>query len=162
MRNRTVRSVMSTDVITVTPRTLFTYAARLVVEHGISALPVVDAAGALVGVVTEVDLLVRQARRGEPGSVLDGWLHRHARRRAGMRTVGEVMTPRPETAGADLQVSTAANLVARSGCGRLFVVDERGRLAGVVTRRDLLPDAVMPDVVDELEADQDAWQGGVR
>ena len=138
MRKPTVRTVMTTDVITVTPWTPVAHAVGLMVEHGVSVLPVVDAFEVLVGVLSESDLLAKEARGGEPDSVLDGWLHRHARRRAGARTVGGVMTSHPESIDADVDVSTAVDRLAHSGHRRVFVVDERGRLVGVFAGRDLL------------------------
>ncbi|WP_086824061.1 CBS domain-containing protein [Allokutzneria sp. NRRL B-24872] len=153
MRKPTVRSVMTTDVITTTPRTPFTHAAGLMVRHGVSALPVVDGSGTLVGVLSEADLLAKEVHRGEPTSVLDSWLRRHSRHRARARTVGGAMTPRPATVDADSDVSAAAELLSRSGHRRLFVVDERGRLIGVLARRDLLRPFLRTDaeLVTELE-----------
>ncbi|MFB9907625.1 CBS domain-containing protein [Allokutzneria oryzae] len=136
MREPTVRSVMSTDVVTVTPRTPFTHAAALMIRHGVSALAVVNEAGVLIGVVSDTDLRLRESHREEGGSVLDRWLQRHSRRRAAARTAGGAMTPRPATIDAGLGLSTAAALLNRSGLRRVFVVDDAGRPIGVLALRD--------------------------
>jgi hypothetical protein len=61
----TVEDVMTRDVITVTPATPIHEAASLMVEHGVSGLPVIDAEGRLVGIISDGDLIVRQRRRKE-------------------------------------------------------------------------------------------------
>ena len=99
MRKPTVRSGMTTGMITTTPRTPPPHAAGPVVEYGVSALPVANASGVLVGVVSAADLLAAEAGGRAPGSMLGGWLRRHARRRA--RTADGAMTPEPETVDND-------------------------------------------------------------
>ncbi|SDM35627.1 CBS domain-containing protein [Allokutzneria albata] len=158
MRKPTVRSVMTTDVITTTPRTPFAHAVGLMVKHGVSALPVVDASGVLVGVVSEADLLDKEACRRGPRTALDGWLRRRARQRARARTVGGAMTAWPETIDADLDVSTAADRLARSGHRRLFVVDDRGRLIGVLARRDLLRPFLRTDAELAAELEREIFE----
>ena len=61
----TIEEVMTRDVITVGPTTPIHRAAQLMVEHGVSGLPVVDDDGRLVGIISEGDLILRQTRRGE-------------------------------------------------------------------------------------------------
>ena len=96
-------------------------AARLLVAHGISALPVLDATGALAGIVSETDLMPAQTR---PDS------------RSG-RTVGEVMTRPVLTLSAGTEVSRAARTLLDAGVQRMPVV--RGRhVIGIVSRRDLI------------------------
>ena len=58
----TVEEVMTRDVVTVSPATPIHEAARLMVEHGVSGLPVIDADGRLVGIIRDGDLIVRQRR----------------------------------------------------------------------------------------------------
>jgi CBS domain-containing protein len=59
----TVDDIMTRDVITVSPQTTIHAAARLMVDHGVSGLPVVDDEGQVVGIISEGDLIVRQRPR---------------------------------------------------------------------------------------------------
>jgi predicted transcriptional regulator len=110
-------------------------------DHGVSGLPVVDAGGRLVGIVTEGDLILRQAKpRAQRWWQLlfadaDG-LARAYQKAAGT-TVGEVMTPAVVTVGPDVAVDMAARILAERGLRRLPVV--RGdRLVGILARGDLV------------------------
>lgn len=135
--------VMRTDLVTVTPRTEIRDAVRLMLDHRISGLPVVDEAGAAVGMLTEGDLL-RRAELGTQqrppawrawlagsGSEALHYVRSHARR------VGEVMTVpiigvRPDTGLTEVVALMEARRIKR------LPVLEHGRLAGIVTRADLL------------------------
>jgi CBS-domain-containing membrane protein len=94
----TVEEIMTRHVITVSPTTPIHNAARLMVEHGVSGLPVVDDDGRLVGIISEGDLILRQTRQHER----PWWrwffengeqLAREYQKAVGT-TVGEVMTLR--------------------------------------------------------------------
>ena len=116
----TVGDVMTADVVTVGPDALYPDIVALVLDEGISAVPVVDRRGRLLGVVSETDLLRQQE-------------HPDLR-----RTAREVMTAPALTVPAGAGLTTAADELRRTGLGRLFVVSEGGRLVGVLARRDLL------------------------
>ncbi|TMF00511.1 MAG: CBS domain-containing protein [Chloroflexi bacterium] len=116
-----VTEIMSSPVITASPSTPVKEAARLLVEHGISALPVLDAKEALVGIVSEADLEPMQTRR-DPRSSL---------------TVGEVMTHSVLSLSASTEVSQAARSLLEAGVKRMPVVRGR-RVIGIVSRRDLM------------------------
>src|SRR5690349_13337252 len=89
-------AIMTRDVITVSPAAPIHEAARLMVEHGVSGLPVIDANGRLVGIISEGDLILRQRRRKKAGwwhsFVTNGKQIIRKYRRADGRTVGDVMT----------------------------------------------------------------------
>lgn len=146
----TVRDVMTTPVFSVTPETPLKDVAYLLVEHRISGVPVVDAAGAVLGVVSEADFLLKEggqevARRRWFGRIL-GESHDTATRQAkvGAITAGEAMTSPAATIEADRSTMSAATLMVDRAVNRLPVV-ENGKLVGIVSRADLVRAFVRSD-----------------
>lgn len=143
MGESTVRvgEVMTRDVVSVTPETPIKDVAAVLVERGISGLPVCDADGAVVGVLSEADLLVKQGGSPERSGGLFAWLVETtsapdlAKLRA--HTAGEAMTAPAVTVDAASPVSEAARTMVSLGVNRLPVVED-GRLVGIVTRADLV------------------------
>jgi CBS domain-containing protein len=136
-----IRDVMVREVTTVAPETSLKDVASVLAERGISGLPVVDSGGAVVGVVSEADILVKErAGSGRRGGVL-GWLlgtsgvDEAAKLEA--RTAGEAMTSPAITVEPDRSVAYAAGVMVDRGVNRLPVVDG-GELLGIVTRADLV------------------------
>jgi CBS domain-containing protein len=130
-----VEDVMTTDVVTVAPDTPLRDVARLLTNHGVSGLPVLDRRGEIVGVISEADLMSSlKAPRERPGR-LARLLGLHRRRR--LATARDAMTERPITIGPDAALPAATKLIVREGVTRLPVVD-RGKLVGIVTRADLV------------------------
>jgi CBS-domain-containing membrane protein len=128
-----VTEIMSRPVITAIPSMPLKDAVRLLVEHGISALPVLDARGELVGIVSEADLLPMQTR---PDPRAQATPQRPSAGQSPL-TVGEVMTHKVLTLGAGTEVSQAARSLLEAGVKRMPVV--RGhRVIGIVSRRDLI------------------------
>ena len=136
-----VEDVMTRDVITVAPGTSIQAAAQLMVDHGVSGLPVVDGAGSLVGLITEGDLIVRH----KPPSWPRWWqlffedtarLAREYQRATGL-TVGEVMTRTLVCIAPDAPLAAAAALLEEHRIRRLPVVED-GVLVGVISRADLI------------------------
>ncbi|HEY4887465.1 MAG TPA: CBS domain-containing protein [Candidatus Dormibacteraeota bacterium] len=139
-RHRAVSDVMTSRVHVATPLTPFKLLVRLIEENRISAVPIVDQHGIPIGIVSETDLLLKQ-RRPELESSRD-LLHvqkrRHERAKAAGTVASEVMTSPAITVGSDTSLSRAARLMQERNVRRLVVVDERGRIAGIVSRSDLL------------------------
>ena len=137
------QDVMSRDVVTVTADATILHAARLMLQHKFSGLPVVDAAGALVGMVTEADFL----RRTETGTVRrrprwvefligPGRLAAEYTHGAG-RLVAEVMTPDVLTVTEDTPLEDIVDMMEHHRVKRFPVL--RGReIVGMVTRQNLL------------------------
>ncbi|MFE0514334.1 CBS domain-containing protein [Streptomyces sp. NPDC058964] len=163
MKHSKVGSVMTVDVVRAAHDTPFKAVAQLLTDHRISGLPVVDEDDKVVGVISESDLMMRQATRPGPYDATDrtgpAALTPRARRRAAKakaRTAGELMTEPPVTVHADDTVAQAARTLARRRVERLPVLDEEGRLVGIVTRRDLLQVFLRSDkelrdeVIDEV------------
>lgn len=139
-RHRTVSDVMTSRVHVASPMTPFKLLVRLIEENRISAIPIVDQQGVPVGIVSEADLLLKE-RRQELESKRD-LVHprkrRHQRAKAAGSIASELMTSPPPTATAGTSLVQAARLMQERNVRRLVVVDERGRIAGIVSRSDLL------------------------
>jgi len=135
--------VMTAHVISVTPDASILECIRLMLQHRISGLPVIDAAGTLVGIVTEGDFLRRVESGTErkrprwlefiagPGRLADEYVHSHGRK------VGEVMTPDPMTIAEDTPVEEVVRLMEQRRIKRLPVV-RAGKVVGIVSRANLL------------------------
>ncbi|HLH22379.1 MAG TPA: CBS domain-containing protein [Chloroflexota bacterium] len=141
-----VADVMTRDVLTVAPNTGVQEIARLLWSHGISGVPVVDATGALVGIVSELDLLVRNANLHIPQylRVLDVMIplgNRHEfeqeLRRALGATAADVMTRDVITVSPGTDLAEAATLMLDEDVNRLPVVDQ-GRVVGIISRADFV------------------------
>jgi len=139
-----VHELMTTAVVTARVATPLTRAIDDMIRHGISGLPVVDDERRVVGIVTEADVI---ARRGflplphEPSAILDEQVRRYRnvwRQKVEGCTVGEVMSTPVETVAADASLSTATARMVTMSHRRLPVVDEKGRLVGIISRRDVL------------------------
>ncbi|HUB96181.1 MAG TPA: CBS domain-containing protein [Stellaceae bacterium] len=135
--------VMRHRVITATPETTVAEAARIMLEHRVSGLPVVDAKGTIIGMVTEGDLLRRSETGTErhrphwlefllgPGRLAGEYVHTHGRK------VGEVMTEKVVTIDPSTRLEALVGLMEKHRIKRLPVVQDR-TLVGIVSRADLL------------------------
>lgn len=124
---------MSKPVITVAPDAPIKHAAQLLVAHRVSALPVIDDSGQLVGIVSEADLLSIETRpdprtQATPVGPTAG---------STPPRVADVMTRKVVTVSTESEVSEAARLMIEAGVKRLPVLDH-GRLAGIISRHDLV------------------------
>jgi CBS domain-containing protein len=135
--------LLTSLVVTVTPDATIEYAAQLMLQHRISGLPVTDSDGAVLGIVTESDLL-RRAETGTdkrharwvslligPGRLAQEYVHTHGRK------VGEVMTERVFTVTPETPLADLVALMETKHVKRVPVVDQ-GRLVGIVSRADVM------------------------
>jgi CBS domain-containing protein len=129
-RGLRVADLMTRDVVVVTPSTPLRATVRLLVERRIAGVPVCDATGAVVGVVSEADILAR-------GRGADRRAHGAHRPPLEARTAGEAMSSPAVTIDSGRSVSDAARLMLERRVNRLPVVDD-GRLVGIVARSDLV------------------------
>ena len=135
-----IEAVMTRDVVTVPPGASLKHAAQLLVEHGVSGLPVVDELGHVLGVVSEADILFKEAGGLDvprPLAWLAGFDVEVNRSKLEARVVGEAMTSPALTIDAHRPVGFAAHLMNEKGVNRLPVVKD-GALVGIVTRADLV------------------------
>ena len=143
-----ISEIMDPDPVTVAPDATVEEVVAVLREHGLPGLPVVDADGQLVGIVTEADMVLPddQGDLHIPhyvnlfgGTVFLESLGRFEGRlrKAFAASAADMMTRDPDTVGPDTSVREAARLIHESGHNRLPVVED-GRLVGVVTRLDVL------------------------
>jgi CBS domain-containing protein len=155
MRRR-VRDVMTRDVVSVDEQTPFTEITRLLTDCCISAVPVLDPDGRVVGVVSEADLLLKEEYpEGLQGWLLEGRHRRATRVKAAGATAVELMTAPAITIGPDASVAEAARLLHRHRIKRLPVLDPAGPLLGIVSRADLLKVFLRSDAQIAQEVRQD-------
>jgi CBS domain-containing protein len=141
-----VRDVMTVDVLTADPDTTVNRIAQLMNSRAVSGIPVIDGARHVVGMVTELDLIVRNTRLDPPAffPILDGRIPLetpgHYRKRLqhmlGTRAA-EVMTEKVVTIGPEAEVEDLAELMMRRRVNPVPVV-ESDKLVGIVSRADLI------------------------
>ena len=130
-KHRTVSRVMTRQVHVASPNTPFKVLVRLIEDNRVSAIPIVDAQGTPIGVVSEADLLFKERRPTLPKQ-------QRALGKAQGVLAAEIMTAPPVTVGCNASLTQAARLLQQRDMRSLIVVDERGKIAGVVSRSDLL------------------------
>jgi CBS domain-containing protein len=143
-----IKEIMTTDVHTVRSATSLKDAAAVLAEHRISGLPVVDAQGYVAGVLSEGDILFKQSGKREKRSLFERLISAPVvdiDAKLAATTVGEAMSAPALTIGPRRSVSEAATLMIDEGVNRLPVVDEEGKLIGIVTRADLVRAFVRSD-----------------
>ncbi len=152
------RDVMTPAVVSVEPSATVLQAVRLMLQKKISGLPVVDAKGHLVGILTEGDLLRRSETGTErqrprwleflvgPGRLADEYVRTHA------KTVDEIMTPEPATVTEGTRLEDVVELMERRRIKRVPVV-RNGKVVGIVSRANLLH-ALATLVPEAAPADQ--------
>lgn len=133
-----VRDLMATEVVSIGPDVAIKEAARLMVESGVSGVPVVDDDGHLVGIITEADFVAGEAgrRSGQRAGLLRFLLNRQSIGDEELR-VADVMTPDVITVAPDADHTEAARLMDREAVKRLVVTDD-GRVVGIVSRADIM------------------------
>jgi CBS domain-containing protein len=151
---RTVQDVMTREVVAVRGPTPFKELVRLLNEHRVTAVPVLDDTGRLVvGVVSESDLALKEVAplREAHTPAFETAQYRDERAKAASLTAAELMTAPAVTAGPEEPVAAAARRMYDRDVKRLPVVDHSGALVGIVTRADLLKVFLRSD--DELRFD---------
>ena len=146
-----VRDVMTSRVVAVRSDASFKEMVAKMRESRISAFPVVDGYGRVIGVVSEADFLNKEAEQADIQGVLASLLYFRSHAKATGVTAGELMTSPAVTVGADDTVERAARLMYTRGLKRLLVVDAAGRLAGIISRTDVLAVFDRPDEEIRLE-----------
>jgi len=141
----TVKDVMSTHVFAVREAASFKEIAIRLHELRVSAFPVIDLDGTVIGIVSEADLLPKEALEGQVPSVLHSLGHPRELSRITAVTAADLMTKPAVTIGPDEPVSHAARLMYTRRVRRLPVVNGDGKLIGIVTRSDVLSVYRRPD-----------------
>jgi len=148
-----VGDVMSTEVLTIEADAPLKEAATVMVESGVSGLPVVDDDRKVVGIITEADFVTAEANRS--------WGRQRRRLLANFfgettppnaKTVSDVMTADPHTIDSGSSVTEAARKMTDLRVKRLPVVYPDGILCGIISRADVMGVFARPDVAlaDEI------------
>lgn len=152
-----VREVMTSPAVTVGPGTSLKQAIRLLDDHRITAMPVVDDGGHLVGVLSEADVL----RDSIPA---DRRVHERLVEITAptvQLVVTDVMTHLPVSVSPDDDLSQAVGLLVDTQVKSLPVV-RAGRVVGMVSRRDVIAVLARQDFLIEAEIDEELRQAGVE
>lgn len=151
----TVADIMTRDVISVRPDTPIRDVAKLFLAHGISGVPVVDADGSLAGIISEADLIIREANLHFPSylQILDTFIIFGDRKRYDEEvrkvlasTAEQVMTTEVFTTRPDAELGEVARVMFEEKINRLPVLDG-DRVVGIISRHDIIR-----QMVEEMEA----------
>lgn len=147
-----VRDVMAASVATVTVDTPLAQVVDLLVARGVKAVPVLDAAGKVAGIVTGGDLLSRGGLEARISlqATLPEQARQEEREKLSGRSAGDVMTAPVVTIGERAGLREAAKIMIKKGLKRLPVLDESDELVGIVSRADILRSAA--DLAPAAEA----------
>jgi CBS domain-containing protein len=166
---------MTSDVRTVRTDTLLKDVAELLVTHGVSGVPVVDDEGAVLGVVSETDILFKEQPGEADEGVVGRVLHRGRQKRLDAKhdahTAGEAMSSPAIVIRPGADIANAATLMLERKVNRLPVVDDGqragpiagGTLIGIVTRADLvrafarLDGEVAAEIEEIVRVRQELW-----
>lgn len=139
MRRRTVNDVMTRAVVSAYRDASFNDIARVMVERGITAMPVIDKDHHVAGVVSETDLLAKEERENGPNRRRLGRRRkRPSRTKAQTSTAEQLMSTPAITVRPQATIVEAARLLEQHKIKRVPVTDDANRLVGIVSRRDLL------------------------
>lgn len=140
------RDIMTTEVITVSPETLVSDLAQTLAGKKIGGVPVMDADGVLVGIVTQSDLVERVQELKLPPAInildfhvylqIPSHLFRKVEKMLGA-TVADVMTPKPVTVPPEMPLPQVAALMAQQKVHTLPVLDQ-GKIVGIIGKMDLV------------------------
>lgn len=148
-----VNDLMSPEPVTTRPESTIKHALQQLDQARVTSLPVVTSSGRIVGVVSEADLIRDQVGpdfrrvRVLPTPTFEGGVPRP-------RYVGDVMTAHPVTVRPETDVAAAVDLMTSTTAKSLPVVDDGGRVVGMLSRRDVVHALARDDV--EIEGDVDA------
>jgi len=152
--NSTVKDVMTTNVVAIGESANYKDIIIAMIARRVSACPVLDVTGRVVGVVSEADLLLKELGPEHfdgPGASLRASGRRGERAKANGMTAAELMSTPAVTISPAASVAEAARLMHQYGVKRLPVVDADGQLAGIVSRLDVLSVFTRPD--DQIRDD---------
>jgi CBS domain-containing protein len=146
MKKWTVQDVMTHEVVTVRFETSYHDIVSLMAARGVSAVPVIDDFDRVLGVVSEADLLRKIEYGSEDAPRFFEWGTRKKDKvKAHGGTAAELMSTPPVTVPPNASLVSAAKLLDREHVKRLPVINELGRLVGIVSRSDLLSVYLRPD-----------------
>ena len=155
----TVKDVMSTHVIAARRDAPYKELAVMLRDQRVSAFPVIDDDNKVIGIVSETDLLTKEALEGTVPRTLQRLTQQRVRSQVNAITAGDLMSKPAVTIGPDETVAHAARLMFNKRVKRLPVVGGDGTLIGIVTRSDVLSVYSRPDAEIQREITQDLIAG---
>jgi CBS-domain-containing membrane protein len=158
----TVKDVMSTHVIAVRRSATYKEMAAMLHSQRVSAFPVIDEANKVIGIVSEGDLLAKEALEGTVPRTLETLTHQRVRAQVNALTAADLMSRPAITVGPGQPVSRAARLMYNFRVKRLPVISDEGTLIGIVTRSDVLSVYSRPDAEIAEEITQELILGKFR
>ncbi len=158
----TVRDVMTTRVVAVHKTASFKEMADMLHRSRISAFPVLDDAGRVIGVVSAGDLLVKEAVQAQGTSLIAALRHVHEDDKAAGVTAADLMTSPAVTIGPDATAEEAARLMYDKRVKRLPVTRAGGKLVGIVSRVDVLTVYIRSDAEISAEVSRQVLPGVAR
>ncbi len=143
-------NIMNTSVISISPQATLKEVVEILADNKISGLPVVDSANKVVGVITETDIVDFATKlHVVPLIGTSGWISPYldvtemTKFKRGFTLlantkVEKVMSRKPITVSEDLQIHEIANLMKKKSVNRILVVDNEGKIVGIIARADLV------------------------
>jgi len=158
-----VKDIMETNVITVPPDKPVKEVARLLAEHDVTAVPVVDDHGKILGIVSEEDLIYRLAHPCLPPHIelLGGVIYlenpfemRQEFKKLTAITAGEIMTDKVLTVTGDAEIEDVATMMIENDINGIPVVKE-GKITGIITRHDIVMTLARSEPGEKEEDDEE-------
>jgi CBS domain-containing protein len=146
---------MTTQVVAVRQAASFKEMVVKMRDSRVSAFPVLDDVGRVIGVVSEADMLNKEADLASGPGTLSSLLRFGDREKAAGVTAAELMTRPPVTIGPDAPVAEAARLMRDRRVKRLPVISQTGHLIGIISRADVLRIFARPDADIQREAGEE-------
>ena len=161
MSRWTVADVMTAGVVSVEEGTPFKEIVDLMETHHVNAVPVVDSCDRVLGVVSSADLVpkIEFSGSGDHAHLFESRKHRAAREKSSGTAAAELMSAPARTVMPQTSLVEAARIMETAELKRLPVVNDLGRLVGIVTRSDLLKvylrsdDELHREIVEEVLTD---------
>jgi CBS domain-containing protein len=141
------KEIMNSNVITVNQEMTVDEVVKILLDHRISGVPVLDEAGKVTGIVSETDLIYREKNLHTPSfiSILQGIVFlestkdlEHQVKKMAAYKVKDVMTKNVITVSEETDLNRIVDIIIEEKVNRLPVVDREGKLLGIITRSDIL------------------------
>ncbi|ACV63570.1 CBS domain-containing membrane protein [Desulfofarcimen acetoxidans DSM 771] len=150
MEKVTVKDIMTKEVIAVGPDDNVEKVARLLLDHNISGLPVIDEKGKVVGIISEGDLIIQEKEIKAPAmtTLLGGviFLENPNRFLKELKKiiaveVKDLMTRKVYSVGPEATIAKVTGIMSEKRINRIPVLNDEGKLLGIITRKDIIENA---------------------
>jgi CBS domain-containing protein len=137
------KDIMTKKVITINENTTLAKLSELLIKNRISGVPVVDENGELTGIITEADIIIKECNLPLPLSFSYTFLEKFESYTKSTKEyfktrVEEIMSTDVKVAVEDMPISKVVNIMINNSVNRLPVVDDDGKLAGIISRADII------------------------